>query len=208
MMKLNFKIIGIFVAILIIICKGKAASVKKSFIVSFQSGKLGTDSVSADEWIEFSNTIHASKQFTSCQWIKPQYFNKNIAVMLWSYCTIQTDNDTMKCVQMFLQATIKSAKRDLVARGEIQWGKDYTVFDMDLKPFSHRSWAHLCWSLSTVTGENKFYYNGNLLGIDTLKSHENKTLIKSNKVLLDAAFIFGQEQDAMRGGYDLSLIHI
>lgn len=109
----------------------------------------------------------------------------------------------MRCVQMFLQPTLKSGYRDLVVIGEIQWQNGYNVFKMDVKPFFHRSWAHLCWSFSSLSGESKFYYNGLLLGIYILhETHENKTVINSRSNLFDAAFIFGQEQDSMRGGYD------
>ena len=192
----------LFFLLALVIFSGKMASYKRSFAVSFEYGKAGSDAVSTNEWIEFSNKIPASKEFTACQWIKPHYFNKNIAINLWSYCTIQTVGDAMQCIQMYLQPTTQSANRDLVVVGEMKLEGSIRRFQMDVKSFSHRVWAHFCWSVSSLTKEGKFYYNGNLLGIHTLKVHKNQTVIKGNSNTLDAAFIFGQEPDLMRGGYD------
>ena len=174
---------------------------KKSFIASFQSKRYGVDSASIDEWIDFSNKMPSTKEFTACNWIKPKYFNKEIAVNLWSYCTIETVGATMECLQMFLQARDETAQKELMVIGEIKRKNKYTKFVRNVQTFYHRSWAHFCWSLSSITGQSKFFYNGNLLGVDTINDMENQTIISSVGNVFDAAFIFGQEPDSMRGGY-------
>lgn len=199
-MKVRWKIFKIVLVTLF--CNGKDISCKNTFVVSFQSGNNGGDSASTDEWIEFLSTVPSSKEFTACQWIKPKYINLSLGVNLWSYCTMETVDDTMKCLQMWLDITKESAGRDLTVNGWFPWKNEYKTLSMDVKPFLHRSWAHFCWSLSSISGEGKFYYNGKLLGIYNVMGMENQTIINSAGEMFDVALIFGQEPDSMRGGYD------
>ena len=61
---------------------------RKTFIVSFQaSTRGGSLKPSIDEWIEYKKTIPKIKAFTACKWIKINYFARDIAAVLWSYCS-------------------------------------------------------------------------------------------------------------------------
>ena len=92
----------------------RSISCHETFFVPFQSKSGGALSPSINEWIEFPNPIASSAEFTACQWIKTKYFNMNVAVMLWSYCIVQTMGE-MRCIQMYLQPLQNSANRDLIA---------------------------------------------------------------------------------------------
>ena len=143
----------------------------ETFVVSFQSHTNGAVSANSREWIEFFTSMSSSKEFTACFWIWTKYFNFNIAVNLWSYCTIEKLGDTMTCLQMRLMNTRKSAHRDV--RVEFKMKKanyiNHIFTKIDVHSFLHRTWVHFCSSVSTVTEEIKIYYNGNLLGTNTVK---------------------------------------
>ena len=165
-MKLYAKLIWIILLVFLFHCKTVLAH--NSFVVSFQSEFNGAIPPSTDEWIEFLNEIPSSKEFTACHWLKPKYFNRDISITLWSYCTIDTDN-VRQCLQISLQNKRDSANRDLVARAWIPLKEGLRLSKMDVKHFLHRSWVHFCWGFSSVSRKNKFYYNGNLLGIDVIE---------------------------------------
>ena len=174
----------------------------QTFVIHFQPLSNGSISPSTDEWIEFTNEIHPSQQFTACHWIKAKYFNRNIQINLWSYCTMESVNDAMKCVQIYLDQSLKSAARNLEMTAEIPYTKGRLEISMEVKPFLHRAWVHFCWSFSGSRGENRFYYNGHLLGIDTVLARNNTTIIKDSTKMFDSALIFGQEPDKMRGEFE------
>ena len=174
----------------------------KSFVVSFQAQKNGIYSPSTDEWIEYLKDLSPAKEFTFCHWIKPSFFNEDTSANTGAYCFMQTAKDNIECMQTFFHADPESANRNVIFYGEIGWNKKYVIFSRPIKPFPHRSWVHFCWSFSSISGESKLYYNGNLLGSDTVNDADNDTLIKGKNEVFDAAFVFGQEPDSMRGGYD------
>ena len=155
-MKFNRKVPRMLLLLFIILCIAERALGQKSFVVSFQSKQNGVDSATIDEWIELANKMPSTKEFTACNWIKPRYFNTDIAINLWSYCTIGTAGDPMVCIQMFLHSRGETAHREVVVYGEIEREYIYSNLGMNVKAFSHRSWAHLCWSLSSITGQSKY----------------------------------------------------
>jgi hypothetical protein len=171
-----------------------------TFVVPFQATTNGAISPSTNQWIEFVNKIPSSNEFTACLWFKTKFFNRNVAINMWSYCTIEKKNHPMQCLQVLLEDNRKTASRDVIAVGLVPWEGGIEQITAEVNSFYHRRWVHFCWSLSSVTGESKFYYNGNMVGMDMLGSITNKTIIKDD--VYDAAFIFGQEPDEIRGSFD------
>ena len=196
----SVKIIEIILLALFVPCEN--VSGHNTFVVTFQAMENSAVSPSYNEWIEFSNKIPSSKEFTACQWIKTKFFNKDtdVSISLWAYCTIDKENHPMTCLQTFLHGNIKTASRDVFAAGYIPWVGGIETRYIEVNSFFHRRWVHFCWSVSSVTGESKFYYNGNLVGMEILSNINNTIILKSE--VYDAQFIFGQEPDAMRGGFD------
>lgn len=198
----NINVLQIALLFIILYTATRVVFCQPSFVVSFQSKADWVHSASTAEWIELSNDMTSTKQFTACKWIKPRYFNIDISVNLWSYCTIETLDATLYCVQMWLESKVESASRNISVYGEIKRRHNYAKYGIAINSFRHRSWAHLCWSLSSIFGVSKFYYNGKLLGIVRIKDTKNQTIIKGVGEVFDAALIFGQEPDLLRGGYD------
>ena len=172
-----------------------------SFFVSFQSN-IKSASPSNNQWIELINPILPSKELTICLWFKAQYFNIDVAINLWSYCTVKSKGDEMRCLQTWLSPLKESANKDVVVKMRVPWDEEMQEFSMKVRSFIHRSWAHFCWSLSSITGIGKLYYNGTPLGVHSFHGTNNKTVIGNSRNVFDAAFIFGQEPDTMRGSYD------
>ena len=175
---------------------------EKTFQMSFQPDIDGPSSATNDAWIEFTNKIMASNDFTICHWIKIRFYNFKYAACLWSYCTIKTSSDKMKCLRICLDADKKSANRNLKLLAHIP-SKSGTMYSSALlQPFQHRTWVHLCWTFSATNGESKFYKNGNLIISEVVDMTDIKNVLFDPDKVHDSAFTFGQEPDAMRGAYD------
>ena len=52
-----------------------------------------------------------------------------------------------------------------------------------------------------------FYYNGNLIGTKLLNTDHGDVALADINSVYDAAFIFGQEPDIMRGAFDKNEIN-
>ena len=128
----------------ILFCTQKTALSHKTFVATFQSEIDWVIGPSTDEWIEFLPDIPPIKEFTACHWMKTKYFNRDVSVNLWSYCTVDTIDDTMKCLQIFFRNIQKSANRDLLVQAWVPRGRAYKLSTMDVAPFLHRSWIHFC----------------------------------------------------------------
>ena len=192
---------GIY-AVILVTCAIKSTRGDQSFVVSFQSESDGAMNPSDNEWIEFSNNITASMSMTACLWIKVRHFNRNIAVMLWSYCINPKNNEEMECLQMFLEGDESTANRNLIFKGYIPNHQLYAVFEVKLPLFQHRTWGHFCWSSSTIDGRNKLHYNGKLIGDRIINSSSARNIFHDSLKEQNAALIFGQEPDTLRGGYN------
>ena len=140
----------------------------KTFAVKFQSDIVGPHLAFTDVWIEYIEKIPPVKEFTSCQWVKIKYFNFKYAACLWSYCMVKDDQMGMKCLRICMKSVWSSANRDLSFSVQIPSIDDAEDVSQDISSYAHRSWSHLCWSFSSKNGKNKFYYNGNLIGQNTL----------------------------------------
>ena len=68
--------------------------------------------------------------------------------------------------------------------------------------YNHRTWGHLCWEFSAINGKSKFYYDGMLLMEEILSLNGINYAFQDADSVDDAAFIFGQEPDSMRGNFD------
>ena len=179
---------------------GKVVS-QGTFYIPFQSGTVGAVSPSVDEWIEFPNGLHDSKEVTICHWIRTKFFNIRIAVNLWSYCTIKSKEDTMECTQAMLDQLPSSGYRDVLMRNKWE-AERYVEQIVEVDNFLHRKWIHICLSISSIKNETKFFYNGHLIGKRPALFHKNESIIKNSSEVYDSALIFGQEPDNMRGGFD------
>ena len=174
----------------------------KSFVAHFQPKINGSISPSTDELIEFTNDIPNSKEFTACHWIKTNYFNQDVSFTLWSYCTIEVADDTMQCLQIWLKGYSKSLDRNVEIHAFIPSTQKNIRIVRVVRGFLHRTWVHFCWSLSSITKESRFYYNGKSLGTDIVPVANHVNIIKDSSQMFDHAFIFGQDPDKMRGGFE------
>ena len=104
------------IVLLVLVCRARNVSCHKSFVIPFQPLIDSSFSPSTDEWIEFTNDIPHSKEFTACHWIRTKYFNKHTAFVLWSYCTIESVDGAMECIQIDLNDALKSANRDVTMK--------------------------------------------------------------------------------------------
>ena len=172
-----------------------------SFIISFQQNANGITNPSNSVWIEFSKQITSASSFTSCLWLKAKYFNKNIAIVLWAYCISEGNEEKVDCLQIFLDGDSSTAMRTVVIKAFTPNHPQYDIIHVPLPTYKHRTWGHLCWSFSSVSGENRFYYNGQSVGNVTNESAK-RDIFQNVTGLKKHALIFGQEPDALRGGYN------
>ena len=164
-----------------------------SFILNFQSdGNLSTD-----EWAEYLGNVPSMEQFTSCFWEKLRYFAKDYT-SVWGYCKQKSANDTsIKCTQFYHRGSPLTVNRHINIYG---WLDGQTEVTVKIPKYLHRTWNHFCWKYSRFSGNNTFYYNGKLVGTVQI---ENRPIIGSDEELPDA-LIIGQDQDAVKGRYELS----
>ena len=71
-----------------------------------------------------------------------------------------------------------------------------------MKSYVHRTWTHLCWRFSSITGENEFFQNGESLGQKLFNSSNSEWVVKGKDDSTDSSFVFGQEQDELGGGFE------
>ena len=172
-----------------------------SFTASFQTGIVGPFSATSDVWMESTKQIPSLQEFTVCHWIKVKFYNIKSVACLWSYCTIQTENSEMECLQVCLGAVDGTLGRNLFVAGYLPLERKSTV-TQELKDYRHRTWTHLCWSFSTLTGISQFFHDGVLLGTDAVNISNNDLAMRGAQKMYDTALIFGQEPDIMRDEFD------
>ena len=177
------------------------AKSNKSFIISFQSQYSKSMKASTDDWIEFTNEFPSTREFTACHWIRPNYFNKKIGVMLWSYCTKVSANTSMGCVQLELSSFANPASRDMLMHLILPFNNSILETEVKIQPFHHRTWVHFCWSLSSITGEQKVFYDGKRVLYEKDKVGDSRIILGKTNEEHDTALKFGQEPDKMRGQF-------
>ena len=164
----------------------------KSFILSFQeSGGWSTE-----EWAKYKGKLPLMKEFTSCHWEKIRFFSADV-MTVWSYCTAQNDSGiNMTCTNLEVRSNPATAGRQVIVSGWLQGGQAYVEANVD--SFRHRTWNHMCWSYSSITGAHKFFYNGKL--IHTL-SISGPVITGGDDVPI-SSFIIGQDPDIIDGEFD------
>ena len=170
----------------------------QTFMASFQTDIEDNTFATTDVWAEFSTPIPRIKEFTVCHWIKMKFYNIKAAACLWSYCTVQTDEDEMECLQVCLGSIDGTLGRKVFIAGYIPL-ETYSTVSKVLTSYRHRTWTHLCWSFSAVTGKSEFFHDGVSLGKDYLNVSDNDLAIKGFEKMSTTALIFGQEPDIIRG---------
>ena len=164
-----------------------------SFIISFQS----RNNLSTDEWAEYLDEIPSMNEFTSCWWEKLRFFATDLSAV-WGYCKQKSKTDQgIKCTQFYHRGIKSTLNRHIYMYG---WLDGKSEVRVEIPNYFHRTWSHFCWQYSSFTGYSTFYYNGKIVG--TAHTIERPS-IGSDDVLPEA-LILGQEQDTIKGLYDLS----
>ena len=142
------------------------ASDEQNFIASFQTDIKDNTMATTDAWVEFSAEIPQAKEFTVCHWINIKFHNSENAACLWSYCTVESPGRNMGCLQACLHAAYHTLNRNLLFERAIKLSNrdKHNSKKIELNNFRHRTWTHLCWSFSAITGESKYYHGGNVTG--------------------------------------------
>ena len=168
--------------------------------LSFEVGFQESGAWSSQEWAEYQGHLPELTEFTACHWEKIRYFGVR-SNSLWAYCTIHSKFDkTPRCIQMFSKGVQASAYRTVYFSLWITGMENKTLqIKLPLDSFRHRSWNHVCWYYSSETGNNRLYYNGNLIG---QKKVSDLPIIPGSKTTYDHSLILGQEPDGIRGGFD------
>ena len=110
----------------------------------------------------------------------------------------------MECLQVCMIAVRRTLNRNLQISRTIKLNGYDNVNSkkIELKYYRHRTWTHLCWSFSAITGESKYYHDGNVVGIEQLNVTSDDLALKASNEMHEYALIFGQEQDIIRGGFE------
>ena len=181
-----------------------------TFMASFQTDVKDNSLATTDVWVEFPAHIPQSKEFTVCHWINIKFYNSDTAACLWSYCTLLSLDHKMECMEVCMLAEYNTLKRNLVFHREINLN-DYDNVDVkriELKYYHHRTWTHLCWSFSALTGEAKYYHDGTVFSTEQFNVTKDDVALKGSTGMSDYALIFGQEQDRIRGGFERGQAYI
>ena len=179
------------------------ASAAQTFLTSFQTNMKSHKSSNSNVWIEFTNPIPRTKEFTVCHWINIKFYNSEIAACLWSYCTIEYERSNMECIQVCMYSAHDTMNRNLIFGSfAMLMNHEKSVHKRtQLKYHRHRTWSHLCWSYSAQTGKSKYYQDGIIFGSERFNVTYDDVAMKASNEVIDSALIFGQEPDEMRGGF-------
>ena len=109
----------------------------------------------------------------------------------------------MKCLRLCLNGVFKTANRQTILLAQIPSNKEPRYLSNIIKSLVQRRWSHICWSFSLILkGESKFYLNGNEIGTQIVDTTDMVAAVFGREEVHDAAFIFGQEPDVMKGAFD------
>ena len=200
MFLLNYFVLSLFVQLEM----ANLVSGKQTFMTSFQTDIKDNSLATTDVWVEFSGQIPQSKEFTVCHWIKIKFYNSESAACLWSYCTVESPRQKMECLEVCMLAVHRTLNRNLFFNREIKLNRhgNVDVKRIKLENYRHRTWTHLCWSFSALTGESKYYHDGQAFGNERFNVTIDNFALKSSSEMNDSALIFGQEQDMIRGNFE------
>ena len=165
-----------------------------TFVVSFQS----SGGWSTNEWVEFENKVPSLEQFTSCHWQKIRYFSSDM-ITVWAHCVAdKIHKQDINCTQLYSSGNGTVINQQLVL---YSWMNGYIGFEINIAQYKHRSWGHICWSFSSKTGINKYYYNGKLIGIRS--GNEGVPLLGADDSKT-SSFILGQDPDVFNGEFSVT----
>ena len=77
------------------------------------------------------------------------------------------------------------------------------LISVDLIPFRHREWNHICWTYSFERNWHRIYINGELKASEVNVIDSNTIVWKASSKVEKHAFVIGQEPDSIRGGYTI-----
>ena len=190
---LNYSSLVFFVSLLFTV----NSSHSKTFSISLQS----KNNLSLDTWANYKGDIPSLKEFTVCHWNKVSYFSSAIDT-IWNYCYTRTKDSTLWCLTMNYILLDSYANRHVLLEAWIS----NNVIRKEIIPFPHRKWNHICWTYSTITRNNVLYFNGKEIMHITTPRKEKMEFVEGYNVIYEGAFILGQEQDRVGGGYALNQV--
>ena len=182
-------------------CQVMAAGVERpSFYISFQTSR----GLSTEEWAEYTGDMPELKEVSVCNWDRPTSFNDHVN-HIWGYCSKKSEMKSIDCFDLSIRLLSSTANRHLevityLHYSNINMTKEYRRIRASTSPYQHRTWNHYCWLYSSTTGENKVYWNGIKVAHEVLKNG-SRPIWKGKQEGVDAAFVIGQDQDQIRGGY-------
>ena len=184
------------------ITKLHASGDATTFVIHFQPNATGSHMYDLTSWAEYIAPIPQTLDFTACTWIKVNFYSRDLAVVLWTYCSkSEEDAKELRCLDFFLKPIRDSGNRNLQTYAWYPWWHERSI-SAELNPeFSHRQWVHLCWCSSSLKGQNTFYYNGKLQKNVTVSNPEQLAPIEKSRNGNKSAFILGQDQDRIKGDF-------
>ena len=157
-----------------------------TFVVSLQK----SGGWSRDEWVEIETPKTVLKEFTACHWEKIRYFSSD-SMTVWAYCiALRDQHNDLNCTQLYSSGNGTTTDQQLVLSGWVNGGP--TEYSVNIENYRHRTWNHICWTYSTMKKENRFYYNGNLIGSRAMVESFPIPIADDSRV---TSFILGQDPD-------------
>ncbi len=136
---------------------------EEQFVATFQEGITSSDLHQDSHYMEYTGDIPQITNFTACHWMNIKYFSSEL-MPIWSYCFVRKGYDDLECLQLSFVPISSSANRDLRTKALLPWSRLLGSFDnsivIEVKPFRHRAWNHICWVYSSTTDCHEIYYNG------------------------------------------------
>ena len=77
------------------------------------------------------------------------------------------------------------------------------LISVEIIPFRHREWNHICWTYSFEKNWHRIYINGELKASKVNVVDSKTTVWKASSKVKRYAFVIGQEPDSIRGGYTI-----
>ena len=198
--KLHFCCMHVWVVVMIFL--PSIGAMEKGFKVSFQYD----GNWSGNAWVEYLGNITSLKEFTVCHWEKLRYLAPG-ETTVWTYCSISSKNDApFRCIGVYSSGARSSANRMMKIQAWLEgWTTPAITVSSEPIRYRHRTWNHICWIYSGKKAINKFYWNGVMIGYLSLnlehKAPFDVPVIDGSKDAFKSAFIIGQDQDSVKGGF-------
>ena len=173
---------------------------ESSFYLSFQTSR----GLSTEEWAEYTGDMPELTAVSVCHWDRPTSFNDQVN-QIWGYCFKTSEMKSIDCFDLLIRLLSSSANRQLEVLSYLHHinankTKEYHRIRATTSPYQHRKWNHYCWLYSSKTGEIKIYWNGEKVATHFLENY-SRPIWKGKQKGVETAFVIGQDQDKIRGGY-------